>query len=37
MMKPNAIGMFVGKNELTLITHGIYLPVSGWIAVFTTV
>jgi hypothetical protein len=23
MMKPKAIGMFVGKNELTLITHGI--------------
>jgi hypothetical protein len=37
MMKPNAIGILAGRKVLTLIIQGIKSPVSGWIAVLTTV
>jgi hypothetical protein len=37
IMKPNAIGTLQGKKELKRHTHGINLPVSGCIAVDTTV
>jgi len=36
-MKPKAMGILHGKNELNLQTHGINSPVSGCIAVDTTV
>ena len=36
IMNPKAIGMFIGKKELSLMTQGIYSFVSGWIAVLTT-
>lgn len=34
---PNAIGRFVGMNELNLMGQGMNSPVSGCIAVDTTV
>ena len=34
---PKAIGMFVTMNELNLMGQGMNSPVSGWIAVETTV
>jgi hypothetical protein len=36
-MKPQAMGMLVGIKELNRRTQGIKSPVSGWIAVLTTV
>jgi hypothetical protein len=37
MIKPNAIGTLQGRNELRRHTQGINSPVSGCIAVETTV
>jgi hypothetical protein len=37
IIKPNAIGILQGKNELNRQTQGIKSPVSGWIATDTTV
>ena len=37
IIKPNAIGILQGKNELNLHTQGMNSPVSGWTAVETTV
>lgn len=34
---PNAIGKFMGMNELKRMAQGINSPVSGWIAVATIV
>ena len=34
---PKAMGKFVGMNELNLMGQGMNSPVSGWIAVETTV
>ena len=36
-MNPKLIGRFIGRKELKRRAHGIILPVSGWIAVETTV
>jgi hypothetical protein len=36
-MNPNAMGKLTGRKELTLHAQGMYSPVSGWIAVLTTV
>jgi hypothetical protein len=37
MMKPNEIGMLQGRKELKRQTQGMKSPVSGWMAVETTV
>jgi hypothetical protein len=37
IIKPKAIGTLQGRNELKRQTQGINSPVSGWIAVDTTV
>ena len=35
-IKPRHIGIFTGITELNLHSHGNKFPVSGWIAVLTT-
>ena len=37
MIRPKAIGMFMGMKELMRMGHGMKCPVSGWIAVLMTV
>lgn len=37
IIRPKAIGMFMGMKELMRIGHGMKWPVSGWMAVLITV